>query len=224
MYPSLKDRSSVKMKMHTRVAIALFGSFIAASTLAGTATADESNGPIKNGSFIEVFNGDTRIGSCSATVIEKGSLLTAGHCGHVGAKVRIRDKEIGFVDSSGLRQGYDIIHVTLNPGIKVVPMKADLGYTPKTGDRVSKDGWRSLHTEGTVKDPEIKEVKSRESINAPVDGQTFTVSTWTADLVSLQGDSGGAVTHNGKVVGLVKGGPNDEVTTYSLGGCPSVFA
>ncbi|MEY6442124.1 hypothetical protein [Corynebacterium pseudotuberculosis] len=60
------------MKMHTRVAIALFGSFIAASTLAGTATADESNGPIKNGSFIEIFKGDTRIGSCSATVIEKG--------------------------------------------------------------------------------------------------------------------------------------------------------
>lgn len=204
------------MKTCTRAAVTLLGSAITAASFVGVATADESTEPIKNGSFIEIFNGDSRIGTCSATVIEQGSLLTAGHCGHVGAKVRIRDRDIGTVDSSGLRQGYDILHITLNPGVNVVPVAADLGYVPKTGDRVAKDGWRSFHTEGTVKDPEIKATdKSHESVNSPLDGQEFTISTWVADLNSLQGDSGGAVTHDGKVVGLVKGGPNSKITTVT---------
>lgn len=175
-----------------------------------------SSTSITNGSMILLFNGDRHIGTCSSTSIEKGKLLTAGHCGHVGAKVKFKGKEIGVVESSGLRQGYDIIQISLNPSVKNIPNKANLKYIPMKGDYISKEGWRTAHTEGTAKTTKIKYAeKSHESINAPFDGKGFDVSTWPAELHSLPGDSGGPVLHNGKVVGLVRGGPNSEITTVT---------
>lgn len=179
----------------------------------GVATAGEA---VANGSAIQMYNGENRIGSCSATVINPNTVLTAGHCGFVGASVRFEGETIGTVDASGLRQGYDILRIKLKPGVKTSPLPADLGYQPKMGDAVAKDGWRSFHTTGTVSDPTIKaDDAARESVNSPLDGQEFPVSTWTAKLQSLSGDSGGAVTHNGKVVGLVKGGKTSDVTTVT---------
>lgn len=67
-----------------------------------------------------------------------------------------------------------------------------------------------------MKDPEIRaDDESHESIHRPGDGRKYTVSTWVAGLTSLQSDSGGPVTHDGKVVGLVKGGSTSEVTAVT---------
>lgn len=80
---------------------------------------------------------------------------------------------------------------------------------------MSKDGSVSGHTEGTVKTAELSPNEASESVHAALDGETFPVSTWEANLLSARGDSGSPVSHNGKVVGILKGGHGTETTTVT---------
>ena len=177
-----------------------------------------SSDELTNGSPIVLRNGTKVIGSCSATVTDRNYILTAGHCGNAGVSVEFDGKKIGTAVKNGLADGFDVLKIELNPhGKKVLGeiMEVDEDYAPKEGDPVSKEGFRSKHTEGTVAEDELSDDSSAESINEPSDGPRHLVQTWFADLLSVPGDSGGPVIHDDKVIGLIKGGRTKDDTTVT---------
>ena len=181
----------------------------------GTAAPASAAQPLHNGSQFWVVKDGGYVGRCTATVIDRKRFYTAGHCGSVGATAEFHGDTIATATRSGLRQGYDILEFTLKPLVRTSPTAADLAYRPTVGDPVSKDGSVSGHTEGTVKTAELSPNEASESVHAALDGETFPVSTWEANLLSARGDSGSPVSHNGKVVGILTGGHGTETTTVT---------
>ncbi|MEL4151811.1 S1 family peptidase [Corynebacterium bovis] len=198
----------------SRIITAATAVALASVATGGAATATAAT-PVAGGTQITMVKDGIHIGRCTATVVDKRTMYTAGHCGSVGATAEIGGKPIGTATRSSLRQGYDLLEIKLRLVTPSTPTPADLEYKPKVGDAVSKDGSISGHSEGTVRDPELRPGSTHESVHYPFDGEKFPVSTWDADLHSVRGDSGSPVIHDGKVVGIVKGGADDDDTTVT---------
>ena len=118
--------------------------------------------------------------------------FTAAHCSdRIDAPVILRNNEragiIGTVVTRNEPLDYSVIR--LNPGV-VVPVRqpgvTGTGPTPQFGDIVCKDGLSTGHTCG---------------ITWQQDGPRF----WSQACAG-HGDSGGPVTFNGRLVGLLSGG------------------
>lgn len=176
---------------------------------------DLGSSPLANGAPITMVNNGRVVGTCTATVTSTQYVLTAGHCASKGLTVRYNGKDVGTVTASGMRNGYDIAKITLKPGVEVQTAPAMPAYAPRLGDTVTKLGMNSGFSTGTVTDPSLRSVTSRESVSRPLDGPEVRVGVWTAKLMSVSGDSGGPVMVDGQVVGLVKGGADAYTTTVT---------
>lgn len=207
-------------KAATASAVALLTASLTVSAAPGAGAEEGSgidlgSGPLANGAPITMVSGGRVVGTCTATVIARQYVLTAGHCASKGLTVRYNGKDVGTVTASGMRSGYDIAKITLKPGVEVEAAPAMPNYAPRRGDTVTKLGMNSGFSTGTVTEPALRAVTSRESVSRPLDGPEVMVSVWTAKLMSVSGDSGGPVMADGRVVGLVKGGADAYTTTVT---------
>lgn len=165
---------------------------------------------IANGDNILV-KGAQGILRCAITIAEPKMILTAGHCGESGAVVFADYKRIGTIERNYLTENInlDMSTIRLEENVQYTPSAIDLAYMPAVGDKITINSELSGKVDGTISSIDLE----TQSLTVPIG--SFSANTWRAHLYGQRGDSGAPVYVKDKIIGLVQGGNNREVTTVT---------